>query len=77
MNTTSLEQARAAKPRVRDLLRGVPQLTGVGITRVGEGYAVKVNLSGPSDAGAALPSEIDGVPIRVEIIGTVTKRTVR
>ncbi len=74
MNTTSLDQARAAKPRVRDLLRGVPQLTGVGITRVGDGYAVKVNLSAPPNAELDLPGEIDGVPIRVEVVGRVTKR---
>lgn len=75
MNTTSLDEARAAKPRVREFLHGVPQLAGVGITRIGEGYAVKVNLSEPYKTQTDLPSEIDGVPIRIEVVGRVTKRT--
>jgi hypothetical protein len=73
MNTTSLEMARAAKPRVQAMLRGVPQLAGVGITRVDDGYAIKVNFSGPCDA--ALPAEVDGVPIRTEVVGAIVKRT--
>jgi hypothetical protein len=74
MNTITLDQARAAKPRVHELLRDVPQLAGVGITRVGEGYAVKVNLSAASEDGIDLPTEVDGVPIRIEIVGQVRKR---
>ena len=63
-----------AKLQVRDLLQGVPELGGVGITRVDGGYAVKVNLSAPPQAEINLPGEIDGVPIRVEVVGRVTKR---
>ena len=74
MNTTTLERARAAKPRVQDLLRGVAQTAGVGITRMDGGYAVKVNLSRPADAGVSLPDQVDGVPICFEVVGAVTKR---
>ncbi len=74
MNTTTLEQARAAKPRVHELLRDVLPLAGVGITRVGEGYAVKVNLSETSRDGIDLPTEVDCVPIRFEVVGPVRKR---
>lgn len=76
MNSTTLSQARAAKPRVHELLRGTPQLAGVGITRLGEGYAVKVNFSEPPGNDFAVPTELDGVPIRVEVVGYVTKRPV-
>jgi len=74
MNSTTLQQARAAKPRIHDLLRDIPQLAGVGITRVDEGYAVKVNLSAPSDAAAPLPNEFEGVPIRIEIVGAISNQ---
>ncbi|MBX3180729.1 MAG: hypothetical protein KF886_25560 [Candidatus Hydrogenedentes bacterium] len=76
MNSTTLSQARAAKPRVHELLRAMPQLAGVGITRVGKGYAVKVNLTEPPGDDLGVPTELDGVPIRVEVVGYVTKRTV-
>lgn len=74
MNTTTLDQARAAKPRVHELLRDVLPLAGVGITRVGEGYAVKVNLSAAPGDGIDLPTEVDGVPILFEVVGQVRKR---
>ena len=74
MNKSSLDQARTAKPRVRALVHALPEFTGVGITRVGEGYAVKVNLSAPPGAEIDLPVEIDGVPIRVEVVGRIRKR---
>ncbi|MBI2431561.1 MAG: hypothetical protein HYV26_01675 [Candidatus Hydrogenedentes bacterium] len=74
MNTCSIDKARAAKPRVQDLLRGVPQLAGVGITRVEKGYGVKVNLSAEPAAGVQVPTEVDGVPVRVEVVGRISKR---
>jgi hypothetical protein len=46
----------------------------VGITRVGRGYAVKVNLSAPIGRGAKIPADIDGVPVRVEVTGIIRSR---
>ena len=74
MNTNTLDQAYAAKSRVHELLRDVLPLAGVGITRVREGYAVKANLSAESGDGTDLPTEVDGVPIRFEVVGRVRKR---
>lgn len=49
------------------------QVNGVGITRVGEGYGVKVNVAeAPNDTG--LPDEIDGVPVVIEVVGQLSKR---
>jgi hypothetical protein len=52
----------------------VATVTGVGITRVGEGYGVKVNLGAAPEEGTELPEAVDGVPVRVEVVGEVRKR---
>ncbi|HEX3150719.1 MAG TPA: hypothetical protein VHR66_21755 [Gemmataceae bacterium] len=68
---TTLEQARAAKERAVTELADLP-VVGIGITRVGDGYALKVNLdSAPS---GAVPSAVNGVPIKVEVVGKIRKR---
>jgi hypothetical protein len=67
----TLEEARAAKKRVREALADRPEVTGIGITRHGDGYAVKVDLAKPC---AAVPPEMGGVPVHAEIVGRVRKR---
>jgi hypothetical protein len=70
----SLEQARAAKDSAKALLAALPGVVGVGITRVGEDYALKVNLREPLPAGVSVPERIGDVPVRVEVVGRITKR---
>jgi hypothetical protein len=70
----SLEQARAAKKTALRRFKRLDGVTGVGITRVNDGYAVKLNLSGPVDPAVSLPADIDGVPLRVEVTGTIRPR---
>ena len=72
----SLDQARAAKASAAAAFGRLAEVAGVGITRVGDGYGVKVNLSRPPDT-TGLPTEIDGVPIQVEIIGPIRKQSSR
>ena len=72
--TCTLDEARAAKPLVEQALAGLADVAGVGITRVGSGYGVKVNLSQPPASPAAIPAEVAGVPVRVEVVGTIRKR---
>ncbi|HVL68110.1 MAG TPA: hypothetical protein VM364_12675 [Vicinamibacterales bacterium] len=74
MPTISLEQARAAKKRALERFRTLACVTGVGITRIGGEYGVKVNLSEPVEPGVSLPSDIDGVPVRVEVTGEIKAR---
>ena len=64
-----LETARAAKKKAMSLLGDLAQLNGVGITRLNEGYGVKVNLTEEPPEGLHLPEEVDGVPIKVEVVG--------
>ena len=74
MKTCSLDQARAAKVHVLQILRDAPGLAGVGITRIGRGYGVKVNLSSMPRGDLGLPAEVDGVPVRLEVVGRIRKQ---
>ena len=69
-----LERARAAKRRLRELLpRGLP-VNGIGITQVGEDYAVKLNLAAAPAGDLDLPHTVDGVRVVVEVVGAIAKR---
>ena len=68
---TTLKQARAAKARAATVLAALP-VAGIGITRVGAGYGLKVNLE--SAATGEVPATVDGVPVQVEVVGKVRKR---
>ena len=71
--TCSLDEARAVKASAAAAFGRLAEVAGVGNTRVGDGYGVKVNLSRPPDT-PGLPTEIDGVPIQVEIVGPIRKQ---
>ena len=74
MNSSTLDQARSAKPRAMAAFSPLAEVVGVGITRHGDGYAIKVNLRHPPAPGVELPKEIDGVPVQVEVVGSIVKR---
>ena len=74
MNACTLQQARAAKDKALEMLRGTAAVAGVGITRVEDGYGLKVNLERLPES--PLPTDVDGVPLCVEIVGTIRKRGV-
>ena len=66
----TLEQARAAKATAKSTFAKLGNVTGIGITKIGAHYALKINLaSAPADA--TFPTNIDGVPIRLEITGPI------
>jgi hypothetical protein len=72
INRSTIEDARSAKAEARQRLSGVPGVVGVGLTRQGEGYAVKVNLQ--DDQRDLVPDELSGVPVVVEVVGKIRKR---
>lgn len=74
MPEVTLERAQAAKSVALRRFKDVAHVVGVGITRVGGEYAVKINLSEPVDPDVELPTEIDGVAVRVELTGPVRPR---
>lgn len=70
----SLASARAVKDRARDVCAARAEVVGVGITRVDGTYGVRINLACAPPPGADLPREIDGVPIRIEVVGAIRRR---
>ena len=71
----TLEQARAAKESAKALLASLPGVVGLGITKIGEDYALKVNLRQALPSGVTVPERIGDVPVCVEVVGTIRKRS--
>lgn len=67
-NNTTLEKVRQVKQTVRVLYPNA----SFGITRLEDGYAIRLNF--PSAPTEPIPSEIDGVPVLVEIVGILRPR---
>ena len=74
MNNPTLEEARAAKKRAASVFKLFAPVAGVGLTRIKEGYGLKINLQADPKSGERLPVEVDGVPVRVEVVGRIEKR---
>ena len=68
----SFEKALAAKVKHAGWLLGCPLVNGVGVTKFGEGYALKLNLSAALGS-SELPTEIDGVPVMMQVVGPLRK----
>jgi hypothetical protein len=65
-----LNEARAAKARLRSDLAGRDGIRGVGIARTPDGYHVRVNLQHESDR-TGVPAQIQGVPVDVRVSGSI------
>lgn len=79
---TTLEQARKSKPKAVALASACASVSvvGAGLTKIGDSYAVKVNLRdcvGSPDqltAQEQLPRSVDGVKVVYEVVGPVVLR---
>jgi hypothetical protein len=69
-----IEQARAAKATAKSELARVPGVIGIGLTKVGDDYALKINLREALPPGVRLPERIAGVPVCVEVVGAIRKQ---
>ena len=69
----SIQQARKAKGTLARTLADAKGLVGLGITKVGKDYAVKVNFS--TEPQKRVPNTLAGVPVRVEVVGKIRKRS--
>jgi hypothetical protein len=74
---TAIEQARAAKAVAKTELASVPGVVGIGLTKLGDDYALKVNLREALPHGVRLPDRIAGVRVCVEVVGTIRKQPSR
>jgi hypothetical protein len=70
----SLERALAAKARLHELLGDSPDVCGIGIAALPEGYGVKLNLRRAPQPGA-IPGDVDGVPVIVDVVGSIRAKS--
>ncbi|WP_143393436.1 hypothetical protein [Fimbriiglobus ruber] len=73
-NAHTLDEVRAAKPRALAVFEGLATVVGVGITQIGGGFGLKVNLREHPGADTQLPTEVDGVPVQIEVIDKPQKQ---
>lgn len=71
MRPATLQQAEAAKEKLRGRLAGVPAIRGIGIAALDRGYGVKVNLRDRSSRHL-VPDDVDGVPVIVDVVGIIS-----
>jgi hypothetical protein len=71
--SSDLREARDAKGRAREVFGRFGKVNGVGITRQGGRYAVKVSFEAPPQSGD-LPREIAGVPVIFQVVGKIHKQ---
>jgi hypothetical protein len=69
---TTLEQARSARAKAREIFSQFGTIAGVGITRGSDGsYGLKVNLTTRPDADASVPHDVAGVPVEIDVVGRI------
>jgi hypothetical protein len=74
MADVTIEQAREAKPLAAEQAKRHATVVGVGLTRDGTSFAVKVNLGAAPANPERLPKEVAGVPVRYEVVGRIRPR---
>ena len=67
----TLDAARAAKASALRRFARVPEINGIGLSRRGDGYAVKINCE--TEPSVEIPNSIDGVEVITEIVGKIRK----
>jgi len=72
MKDCALDEVRAVKAEAQKAYGQLARVVGVGITRIGDGYGLKINLE--SAPAAAVPTAFKGVPVRVEVVGAIKKQ---
>ncbi len=71
MTSATLEEATSAKAKLAVMLKGLPELSAIGIAILdGGGLGVKVNLLRRTDH--RIPEEIEGVPVVIEVTGGIS-----
>jgi hypothetical protein len=71
--SSSRDNATQAKEKTKQILASLNVDGSVGLENLGDGFGVKINLSEPPPSEINLPQDIDGVPVRVEVVGNVRK----
>lgn len=73
----TLEQAKSAKDKARQLVESTPLLReanpSFGISFLAEGYGVEINFSRAGAWDTLLPPTLDGVPLKIQVVGQIGK----
>lgn len=70
----TLDEARRAKSQALAVFEGIAEVVGVGITLINDSYGLKINLKDSPAPGVSLPSHVLGVPLQIEVVGSIKKR---
>ena len=72
----SLKLARAAKQRASEIFAPiVGEEVAVGIIPLGSNrFGLKINLTSEPNPNLTLPNEVEGVPVKVQVVGKIRKR---
>lgn len=70
-----LQRARAAKARAVRQFEKLPDVNGIGLTRRGDDFALKINFE--REPKVEIPRRIDDVDVVVEVVGKIRKLATR
>jgi hypothetical protein len=74
MRCVTREEARSEKARALEIFGRIGIVVGVGITRIDGGYGIKVNFRDEPAPDTELPQDVNGVPVKIEVVGRIQKR---
>ncbi len=74
MSVVTAAMARHAKATAAERLGERPSVCGIGLTKVSDDYAVKINLAAEPPDFPGWPRVIDGVSVVYEVVGRVAPR---
>jgi hypothetical protein len=72
---SSLKEVRAAKSVAAQIFADLVGTVAVGVMRLADdSYGLKINLPKKPGKNVVLPSQVAGVPVKVEVVGKIRKR---
>lgn len=71
----SLAEAREAKEKAKEIFPRLGSVNGIGLTRQGDHYAVKVSFEAEPLDWSRVPKDIGGVPVVCRVVGPLHKQT--
>jgi hypothetical protein len=72
---SSLKEVRAAKSAAAQIFADLVGTVAVGVMRLADdSYGLKINLPKKPGKDVVLPSQVAGVPVKVEVVGKIRKR---
>lgn len=64
-------QAERAKEHAAQIFDRHASVVSIGVTQADDGFALRVGLETPPRDPSRLPDKVDGVPVQVNVVGTI------